>query len=224
MNYPEHQPLNSTSFSVCMKHQIIRTKPFNLSGFIIMDVCIGLISCLCFIYALMQKILIAYCVMPLKLFSFFFFFLVGLWHNMRPWLNPVPSYIQCEAAILLCSKKDLSFLQSAFSCANILFKTINTFKNFRQRFFHTNTNVKAALSLQTHPSFCRTRNPFQFSLHSSRVQQRHCRKTKCRELMKMDHKSPYDQLKLTLKSQLVSVATLLFPTAQSYYSHFLCVN
>lgn len=42
-----------------------------------MDVCIGLISCLCFIYALMQKILIAYCVMPLKLFSFFFFFFSG---------------------------------------------------------------------------------------------------------------------------------------------------
>ncbi len=46
-----------------------------------MDVCIGFISLLCFIYALMQKILIAYSVMPLKPFSIIF--LVGFWHNMR---------------------------------------------------------------------------------------------------------------------------------------------
>lgn len=139
MNYPEHKHLNSSHFSVCMKHQIIRTKPFHLSGFIIMDVCIGLISLVCFICALMQKILIAYSVMPLKPFSIFF------QHNMRPWLDPVP--IQCGTAILLCSKKVLSFLQSAFSCANTISKTINTFKSCRQRFTHTNIKVKATLSV-----------------------------------------------------------------------------
>ncbi len=73
MNYPEHKHLNSSRFSVCMKHQIIRTKPFHLSGFIIMDVCIGFISLLCFIYALMQKILIAYSVMPLRAIFHHFF-------------------------------------------------------------------------------------------------------------------------------------------------------